>query len=120
MRKRVLDTLSRDEIQHLEDAAQTERDKLIVRILADTGLRLGELLAPPTSAWRAAGTCLGPRGLVGMCHVQDKTSSFPRAEVAPLARIGANCRSSSAEGRCCPGEPRRPVVAIYLRESRGR
>ncbi len=45
MRKRVLDTLTRDEIQRLEDAAQTERDKLIVRVLADTGLRLGELLA---------------------------------------------------------------------------
>jgi len=45
MRKRVLDTLSREEIQQLEDAAQSERDKLIVRVLADTGLRLGELLA---------------------------------------------------------------------------
>jgi integrase/recombinase XerC/integrase/recombinase XerD len=45
MRKRVLDTLSREEIQALEDAAATERDKLIVRVLADTGMRLGELLA---------------------------------------------------------------------------
>lgn len=45
MRKRVLDTLTRDEIQAMEDAAATERDKLIVRLLADTGLRLGELLA---------------------------------------------------------------------------
>jgi integrase len=45
MRKRVLDVLTRDEIQAMEDAATTERDKLIVRVLADTGLRLGELLA---------------------------------------------------------------------------
>jgi integrase/recombinase XerD len=45
MRKRVLDTLSREEVQRLEDAAPTERDKLIVRVLADTGVRLGELLA---------------------------------------------------------------------------
>jgi len=45
MRKRVLDTLTREEIERLEDAAATERDKLIVRVLADTGLRLGELLA---------------------------------------------------------------------------
>jgi integrase/recombinase XerC len=44
MRKRVLDTLSREEIQRMEDAAATERDKLIVRVLADTGMRLGELL----------------------------------------------------------------------------
>jgi integrase len=45
MRKRVLDTLSREEIQRMEDAADTERDKLVVRLLADTGIRLGELLA---------------------------------------------------------------------------
>src|SRR5262249_21050676 len=45
VRKRVLDTLTRDEIQAMEDAATSERDKLIVRLLADTGLRLGELLA---------------------------------------------------------------------------
>jgi integrase len=45
MRKRVLDTLSREEIQRMEDAADTERDKLVIRLLADTGIRLGELLA---------------------------------------------------------------------------
>jgi len=45
LRKRVLDTLSREEIQRMENAAATERDKLIVRLLADTGVRLGELLA---------------------------------------------------------------------------
>jgi integrase len=43
--KRVVDVLSREDIRALEDAAPTERDKLIVRILADTGVRLGELLA---------------------------------------------------------------------------
>ena len=42
--KRVVDVLSRQDIRALEDAAPTERDKLIVRILADTGVRLGELL----------------------------------------------------------------------------
>jgi integrase/recombinase XerD len=41
---RLVETLSRDEIQALEDRAGTERDKLIVRVLADTGIRLGELL----------------------------------------------------------------------------
>ena len=40
----MLDVLSRDEIQQLEDAARSERDKLIVRVLADTGIRVGELL----------------------------------------------------------------------------
>ena len=42
--KVMVDVLSRDEIQQMEIAARTERDKLIVRILADCGLRLGELL----------------------------------------------------------------------------
>ncbi len=44
-KKRVIDVLSRDEIQQLENTAKTERDKLIVRVLADCGIRLGELLA---------------------------------------------------------------------------
>jgi integrase len=42
--RRVVDTLSREDIRALEDAAASERDKLIIRILADTGIRLGELL----------------------------------------------------------------------------
>jgi site-specific recombinase XerD len=42
--QRLVDILSRDEIQQLEDAARNERDKLIVRVLADAGLRLGELM----------------------------------------------------------------------------
>jgi integrase/recombinase XerD len=41
--RRVLDVLSREEIQRVEDAATTERDKLLVRTLADTGIRVGEL-----------------------------------------------------------------------------
>jgi len=42
--KRVLDVLSREEIQALEDAARTERDKLMIRLMADTGMRVSELL----------------------------------------------------------------------------
>jgi len=43
--KQFVDVLSRGDIQAMEDAAQTERDKLIVRTLADTGIRVGELVA---------------------------------------------------------------------------
>lgn len=43
--QRVLEVLTREEIQTMENAAKTERDKLIVRVLADCGLRLGEVLA---------------------------------------------------------------------------
>lgn len=42
--KKLLETLSREEITKLEDAADLERDKLIIRMLADSGVRLGELL----------------------------------------------------------------------------
>ena len=42
--RRIMDTLTRDEIQRMEDKAISERDKLVVRLLADTGIRLGELL----------------------------------------------------------------------------
>ncbi|MGH7776050.1 MAG: tyrosine-type recombinase/integrase [Candidatus Dormibacterales bacterium] len=42
--KRLVETFDRDEIQRLEDAAQTERDALMVRVLADSGVRVGELV----------------------------------------------------------------------------
>jgi integrase/recombinase XerD len=41
--RRLLDVLSRGEVGRLEDTARTERDKLIVRVLADTGIRVTEL-----------------------------------------------------------------------------
>lgn len=41
--RRLLDVLGREEVQLLEDAAATERDKLIVRVLADAGIRVTEL-----------------------------------------------------------------------------
>ncbi len=42
--QRVIEVLSRQEVKRIENAADSERDKLIVRILADTGLRVGELV----------------------------------------------------------------------------
>ena len=46
--RRVLITLTREQIRLMEDAATNERDKLAVRVLADTGVRLGELLGLTT------------------------------------------------------------------------
>jgi len=43
------ETLTRDEITRMENAAGSERDKLIVRVLADTGIRVGELVNLRTS-----------------------------------------------------------------------
>ena len=42
--KKLVDVLTRAEIMAMEDVARTERDKLIVRVLADSGLRVGELI----------------------------------------------------------------------------
>jgi site-specific recombinase XerD len=39
-----LDVMSREEIARMESAAAAERDKLIIRLLGDCGLRLNELL----------------------------------------------------------------------------
>lgn len=41
--RRVLEVLSRDELTALEGGAPTERDRVIIRILADCGLRASEL-----------------------------------------------------------------------------
>lgn len=41
--RRVLDVLDREEIDRLEAAAQSERDRIIIRLLADCGLRAEEL-----------------------------------------------------------------------------
>jgi integrase len=46
------EVLSRPEIAQLEDAATSERDKLIVRILADCGVRPGELSGLTTDSIR--------------------------------------------------------------------
>ncbi len=45
----VMDPLTRDEIDRMEHRAQTERDKLIVRLLADSGIRASELLGLRTN-----------------------------------------------------------------------
>jgi site-specific recombinase XerD len=42
--RRLREVLDRDEIDRLERAAPDERDRLIVRVLADTGVRVSELI----------------------------------------------------------------------------
>lgn len=53
--RKLVDTLSRDEIQAMEDTARTERDKLIIRLLADTGVRVSELIGLRTSDLHESG-----------------------------------------------------------------
>src|SRR5260370_39781445 len=42
--RRLLETLSREESQHMEDVVRAERDKRKIRLPADTGNRHGELV----------------------------------------------------------------------------
>ncbi len=62
--RRVVDVLSRDEIAAMEHAMPTERDQLIIRLLADTGMRVGELCAlrPEDLHWRDRRAYLKVRG----------------------------------------------------------
>ena len=50
--------LTRDEIRRIENAADWELDRLIIRLLADTGIRVGELISLTTDdlchSWRGA------------------------------------------------------------------
>jgi integrase len=50
-----VDTLDRDQIRDLERAAVTERDRVIVRLLADTGIRPGELISITGADLRRSG-----------------------------------------------------------------
>lgn len=44
LKRRMLEVLSREELSRMEAAAELERDKLIIRLMSDAGLRLGEVL----------------------------------------------------------------------------
>jgi integrase/recombinase XerD len=44
LRRQIIVTLTREEIDQLERAASSARDRLLVRVLADTGCRLSELI----------------------------------------------------------------------------
>ena len=59
--KPLVEVLSRDEIDHLENAAQVERDKLIIRVLANTGIRRGELCGLRQTDIKDSGSHYHPR-----------------------------------------------------------
>lgn len=45
LRRQHKDVLSDQEMQELEDAARTERDKLLIRLMVETGMRIGEVVS---------------------------------------------------------------------------
>ena len=104
--RRVLDVLSRHEIDTLEAAAETERDKLIIRLLADTGIRVGELCALKfddltrhqrgalmkiRGQGREGTTCPGPPGANAPTRTLHSWSSSGRRLNSPLC-LQASCR----------------------------
>ncbi len=95
--RRVLDVLSRDEIRAMEDAATTERDKLIVRMLGDTGMRLGELLKLTASDVRIDGRkhYLMVRGKGD----KDRLVPIQPALAARLGRYAQRTRKGSSSAR---------------------
>ena len=103
--QRVWDVLTREEIQAMENAAKTERDKLLVRVLADCGLRLGEVLAlRAEDLWE-------PRRSEFALKV--KGQGQPRQDRAP--RAGSLRASASLPDRS-RGRPRRDPVFVALRK----
>lgn len=59
LKRKMLEVLSRDEIARMEAACDSERDKLIIRVLADGGLRLNETLGlRPADLVRQGRACL--------------------------------------------------------------
>lgn len=85
----VLEVLSRDEIQRMEDVARTERDRLIVRALADTGLRVGELV-------KLRLTDLVSRGRQHYLRVRGKGS---KERLVPIPRLYERLRRYADRGR---------------------
>jgi integrase len=88
--KKLLAVLSREEIKTLEDAAVTERDKLVIRTLADTGLRLGELLGLRVGD-------IEQDGAGWTLRVMGKGSSERRVNIAPA--LGRRLKRYADRGR---------------------
>jgi integrase len=91
----LLDVLSRDELQRMENAAPTERDKLLLRVLADCGLRLGELLG------LRAEDILEPRKGEFALKVRGKGAKDRMVPLAPALyrRLRRYLAGRQAEGR---------------------
>src|SRR5215469_3228376 len=94
--QRLVEVLSREEIQRIEDVAETERDKLIVRLLADTGIRVGELVKLRTSDFVERDRNL-------YLHVQGKGARERLAPLSPalarrLRRYTERSRPADANG----------------------
>jgi integrase len=85
---RRVDTLERDQIALLERAAATERDRVIIRLLADTGMRPGELVSITKADLRHVGRrhYVRIRGITGGRDAPITPEMYAR--ITALARGG--------------------------------
>jgi integrase len=105
--KKLVEILTRDEIRRLEDAATTERDKLVIRTLSDTGLRLSELLGLKLSDLEQ-----DSRGW--SLRVMGKGAKERRVPIAPA--LGRRLHRYATRGR--PAEVHTDRLFLTTRRSR--
>src|SRR3982074_1138830 len=103
--KAILEVLSRDEIQGMEDAANNERDKLIVRLLADTGVRVGELV-------KLRKTDLVIQGRQYYLRVRGKGS---RERLVPIPRLHPRLRRYADRTRPADATTDRLLISLKRR-----
>jgi len=101
--KKIIDVLSREEIDQLESAALNDRDRLIVRLLADTGIRRGELVGLRVSD-------LVERDRNYYLHVRGKGA---RDRLVPIPRLHRQFERFAQRGR--PGGIRTDRIFVSLR-----
>lgn len=92
--RRALDVLSRADVRQLEDAASNERDKVIVRVLADTGIRAGELSG--RGSVRRPGRRRRGLGLGGHLDVRSDQAQLHQA-IGEQLEDAAPCRASNVD-----------------------
>ncbi|MGH7912471.1 MAG: hypothetical protein ACREQM_21130 [Candidatus Dormibacteraceae bacterium] len=83
--ERVLEVLSREEIERLVDCARTERDAAIVRVLAETGLRAPSCWGPDVRSHPAGAADDGQGPRQGVARAVDPLAP---ATYRRLRRLG--------------------------------
>ena len=91
--KKQLVVLEREEIQAMEDSAKTERDKLIIRVLGDTGMRLDELLT------MRVGSVLEQTGVQGRYYIRVKGKGAKERDVPIMPTLFRRLQRYIAKGR---------------------
>lgn len=108
--KKQLVVLEREEIQAMEDVARTERDKLIIRVLADTGMRLDELLTMDTDS------VLEQPGTRGRYYIRVKGKGSTERDVPIMPAVFRRLQRYITKGRPTAADTDR--IWIALRRSR--